>query len=45
VIVTKLGSRRPPDKSWQRAITPEELAVCVHDNLRNRGWDALDIVN
>jgi hypothetical protein len=24
VIVTKLGARRPPDKSWQPAISPED---------------------
>jgi pyridoxine 4-dehydrogenase len=45
VIVTKLGARRPPDKSWQLAISPEELAAGVHDNLRNLGLDVLDIVN
>jgi len=45
VIVTKLGVRRPADKSWQPAISPEELTAGVHDNLRNLGLDALDIVN
>jgi len=45
VIVTKLGARRPPDKSWQPAISPEDLTAGVHDNLRNLGLDALDIVN
>ena len=45
VIVTKLGGRRPPDKSWQPAISPEELTAAVYDNLRNLGLDALDIVN
>src|SRR5947207_5962882 len=45
VIVTKLGARRPPDKSWQPAISPEDLTTGVHDNLRNLGLDALDIVN
>jgi pyridoxine 4-dehydrogenase len=45
VIVTKLGARRPPDQSWQPAISPEELTAGVHDNLRNLGLDALDIVN
>src|SRR5277367_2214973 len=45
VIVTKLGGRRPPDKSWQPAISPPELTQGVHDNLRNLGLDALDIVN
>jgi len=45
VIVTKLGGRRPPDKSWQAAISPQELTTGVHDNLRNLGLEALDIVN
>jgi pyridoxine 4-dehydrogenase len=45
VIVTKLGARRPPDKSWQPAISPQDLTAGVHDNLRNLGVDALDIVN
>jgi aryl-alcohol dehydrogenase-like predicted oxidoreductase len=45
VIVTKLGARRPADRSWQRAISPAELTAGVHDNLRNLGLDALDIVN
>src|ERR1700675_2257069 len=44
-IVTKLGARRPPDKSWQPAISPQDLTAGVHDNLRNLGLDALDIVN
>jgi pyridoxine 4-dehydrogenase len=45
VIVTKLGGRRPPDKSWQPAISAQELTAGVHDNLRNLGLEALDIVN
>jgi pyridoxine 4-dehydrogenase len=45
VIVTKVGARRPPDSSWQPAISPQELTAAVHDNLRNLGLDALDIVN
>ena len=45
VIVTKLGARRPPDKSWQPAISAQDLTEGVHDNLRNLGLDALDIVN
>jgi len=45
VIVSKLGARRPADKSWQPAATPQELTAGVHDNLRNLGLDALDIVN
>ena len=45
VIVTKLGGRRPPDRSWQLANSPQELTAGVHDNLRNLGLDVLDIVN
>ncbi|MFZ0033135.1 MAG: aldo/keto reductase family oxidoreductase [Candidatus Cybelea sp.] len=45
VIVTKLGGRRGPDKSWLPAISAHELTAAVHDNLRNLGLDALDVVN
>src|SRR5213076_2437010 len=45
IIVTKLGASRPPDKSWLLAISPEDLTAGVHNNLRNLGLDALDIVN
>jgi len=45
VIATKLGARRPPDQSWQPAISPQDLTAGVHDNLRNLGLEALDIVN
>ena len=45
VIVTKLGGKRPPDGSWQAAISPKELTEGVHSNLRNLGLEALDIVN
>src|SRR6202789_2231752 len=45
VIVTKLGARRPADGSWQPAIAREDLIAGVHDNLRNLGLEALDIVN
>lgn len=45
VIVSKLGAMRPPDGSWRPAISAAELEAGVHDNLRNLGIDALDIVN
>jgi aryl-alcohol dehydrogenase-like predicted oxidoreductase len=45
VIVTKVGARRPPDGSWQPAVAPHDLTAAVHDNLRNLGLDALDVVN
>jgi pyridoxine 4-dehydrogenase len=45
VLVTKVGARRGSDGSWQPALRPEELAAAVHDNLRNLGVDALEVVN
>jgi pyridoxine 4-dehydrogenase len=45
VIVTKVGCRRGQDGSWIPAFSREELASAVHDNLRNLGLDALDVVN
>lgn len=45
VIVTKVGARRPEDKSWQPAYSPQELTAAVHNNLQNLGLEALDIVN
>jgi len=45
VIVTKVGARRAEDKSWPHALGRQELTDAVHDNLRNLGLDALDVVN
>jgi pyridoxine 4-dehydrogenase len=44
-IVTKVGARRGEDKSWTHALSQRELTDAVHDNLRNLGLDALDVVN
>jgi len=44
-IVTKVGARRDAQGSWLKALTPGELRQAVHDNLRNLGLDALDVVN
>jgi aryl-alcohol dehydrogenase-like predicted oxidoreductase len=44
-IVTKVGARRGPDKSWPVALSRRELIDAVHDNLRHLGLDALDVVN
>lgn len=44
-IVTKVGARRPVDKSWVQALSRQELIDAVHDNLRNLGLDTLDVVN
>ena len=45
VIVTKVGFLRGADKSWKPAYSAEQLTSAVHDNLRNLGLDALDVVN
>ncbi|SFC25845.1 Predicted oxidoreductase [Cupriavidus sp. OV038] len=45
LIVTKLGAVRGADAAWIPALEPEDLARGVHDNLRNLGLEALDIVN
>ena len=45
VIVTKLGAVRGNDGSWIPALEPADLTRGVHDNLRNLGVDALDVVN
>jgi pyridoxine 4-dehydrogenase len=45
VIVTKVGARRGPDKSWNHALSRQELSDAVHDNLKNLGLDQLDVVN
>jgi pyridoxine 4-dehydrogenase len=45
VIVTKVGAIRGSDGSWIAALEPEDLKRGVHDNLRNLGLDALDVVN
>jgi len=45
VIVTKIGARRGNDGSVLAASPPAELIEAVHDNLRNLGVDALDVVN
>jgi aryl-alcohol dehydrogenase-like predicted oxidoreductase len=45
VIVTKVGARRGEDKSWIHDVTRKSLIDSVHDNLRNLGVEALDVVN
>ncbi len=45
VIVTKIGAVRGPDASWNPAMAPAELERAVHDNLRNLGLDAMEVVN
>ncbi len=45
VIVTKLGAVRDANGSWLPAQAPADLERGVHDNLRNLGLEALDVVN
>lgn len=45
VIVTKIGARRGADRSWLPAFSRDDLVQAVHDNLRNLGLDALEVVN
>ncbi|HVT29335.1 MAG TPA: aldo/keto reductase family oxidoreductase [Lacipirellulaceae bacterium] len=45
VIITKIGARRGDDKSWIPALSRQEIIDGVHDNLRNLGLEALDVVN
>ncbi|MEA1672295.1 oxidoreductase [Nitrospirillum sp. BR 11163] len=45
IIVTKVGARRGPDRSWPTALTRQELTSAVHDNLRHLGLEVLDVVN
>ena len=44
-IVTKVGAVRGADASWLPAFSAAELTQGVHDNLRNLGVEALDVVN
>jgi len=45
VIVTKVGARRGADGSWLHARSRQEIIDAVHDNLRNLGLDAMQVVN
>jgi len=45
VLVTKVGAKRAPDGSWPHARSRQEIIDAVHDNLRNLGVDAMDVVN
>lgn len=45
VLVTKIGAKRGPDRSWNPAFSPAELKAAVHDNLRNLGLEVMEVVN
>jgi pyridoxine 4-dehydrogenase len=44
-IVTKISAKRGPAGEWLPAFSREELTQAVHDNLRNLGLDAIEVVN
>ena len=44
-IVTKIGAKRGENGSWLPAMSRQDLTQAVHDNLRNLGLDALEVVN
>ncbi|HEX3879438.1 MAG TPA: aldo/keto reductase [Bryobacteraceae bacterium] len=43
--MTKVGGRRGTDGSWLHARSRQEIIDAVHDNLRNLGLDALQVVS
>jgi pyridoxine 4-dehydrogenase len=45
VLVTKVGARRGEKGEWIQNHDRQFLIDSVHDNLRNLGVDALDVVN
>jgi len=44
-IVTKVGASRGEDKSWNPALSADELKAAVDDNLHNLGLEVLPVVN
>jgi pyridoxine 4-dehydrogenase len=44
-LVTKIGAVRGPKGEWWPQFSRQGLTAAVHDNLRNLGLDALDVVN
>jgi aryl-alcohol dehydrogenase-like predicted oxidoreductase len=44
-IVTKVAALRGADGSWIPAFSREQLTQAVHDNIRNLGVEAIDVVN
>ncbi|EEA03301.1 aldo/keto reductase [Burkholderia sp. H160] len=44
-IVTKVGAVRDSAGAWLPAQEPADLERAVHDNLRNLGLEALEVVN
>src|SRR5579863_10743350 len=38
-IVTKVGARRGPDRSWRPSLAPADLEAQVHENLEHLALD------
>lgn len=45
LVATKIGATRGAQGSWDKAASRDDLTSAVHDNLRNLGLDALEVVN
>src|SRR6202041_885066 len=45
MIVTKVGARRGPDKSWLPAHSKQEIIDARHENLPTLGLDCIVVVN
>jgi pyridoxine 4-dehydrogenase len=45
VIATKLGAKRPPDRSWVPALKPDELRAGIEDDLRTLRLEQLPLVH
>lgn len=45
VLVSKLGARRDAAGAWLPALSADDLAAGLEDNLRNLGLDVLPVVN
>jgi aryl-alcohol dehydrogenase-like predicted oxidoreductase len=44
-LVTKVGARRGPDKSWPAALGRDQLIRAVHENLERLDLPVLDLVH
>ena len=45
VLVTKVAARRGEKGEWLPWQSPADLTQAIHDNLRNLGLDAIEVVN
>jgi pyridoxine 4-dehydrogenase len=45
VIVTKIGARRDAKGGWLPALSPDQIASAVEDNLRHLELDVMEVAN